>query len=202
MTVQAESERRAPSGVGFAVASAVLFGLSPPCSKLLLSSTPASAASLLLNLEGSETRAYSAVQLMGEWDAAHPVQCWFVDVVCVHALAEGPSGRIDNLHLGVAGADWAIDLSARGILDCSVIGLLISAFVRRPMLDPDEISGSNTTGNKQRGEPGTSTATRHRRLPSRRSYSRHASFIWTSPRRPARSGGARAATKSGPADPR
>jgi drug/metabolite transporter (DMT)-like permease len=40
VTTQAESERQAPSGVGFAVASAVLFGLSTPCAKLLLGDIP------------------------------------------------------------------------------------------------------------------------------------------------------------------
>jgi len=41
MTARDKSERRVPVGVGFAIASALLFGLSTPCAKLLLGETPA-----------------------------------------------------------------------------------------------------------------------------------------------------------------
>ncbi len=41
MTARDKSERRVPMGVGFAIASALLFGLSTPCAKLLLGETPA-----------------------------------------------------------------------------------------------------------------------------------------------------------------
>ena len=40
MTTADEPERRVPVGVGFAIASALLFGLSTPCAKLLLGETP------------------------------------------------------------------------------------------------------------------------------------------------------------------
>jgi EamA-like transporter family len=40
VTSPGESERRVPLGVGFAIASALLFGLSTPCAKMLLGDTP------------------------------------------------------------------------------------------------------------------------------------------------------------------
>ena len=40
MTARDKSERLVPVGVGFAIASALLFGLSTPCAKLLLGGTP------------------------------------------------------------------------------------------------------------------------------------------------------------------
>ncbi len=40
MTTPGESERQGPFGVGFAIASALLFGLGTPCAKLLLGETP------------------------------------------------------------------------------------------------------------------------------------------------------------------
>jgi hypothetical protein len=39
MTIRDESGRRVPVEVGFAIASALLFGLSTPCAKLLLGDT-------------------------------------------------------------------------------------------------------------------------------------------------------------------